>query len=228
MAKTIIVCGHGSGISDAVARKFGEQGFQVALAARNADRLTAAAAAFAEAKITARAFPCDLGDPAAVRALVREVRASLGPVTVLHWNAYSGAAGDLTTAPTDELRAVFDVSIHGLIAGVQEALPDLTQEKGAVLVTGGGLGSYDPNVDAMAVQWGAMGLALAKAAQHKTVGLLHQKLAPAGIHVGEVTVLASVKGTSFDSGQATLEASAVAEKFWEMYQSRSQVWTSVS
>ncbi len=39
MQKTIIVCGHGPGISNAVANKFGAKGFQVALVARSADKL---------------------------------------------------------------------------------------------------------------------------------------------------------------------------------------------
>ena len=99
MARTIIVCGHGPGISDAVARKFGQEGFSVALVARNAQRLASAAAALSQAGVTAQAFPCDLSDPAAVRALVRDVRAALGPIAIVHWNAYSGGAGDLTTAP---------------------------------------------------------------------------------------------------------------------------------
>ena len=30
MAKTIVVCGYGPGVSDAVARKFGSEGFSVA------------------------------------------------------------------------------------------------------------------------------------------------------------------------------------------------------
>ena len=38
------------------------------------------------------------GDPAAVTDMVARVRASLGPITVVHWNAYASGAGDLTTA----------------------------------------------------------------------------------------------------------------------------------
>ena len=41
----------------------------MALAARNAERLKAAAAGLGEAGLTAQAFPCGLGDPDAVRAL---------------------------------------------------------------------------------------------------------------------------------------------------------------
>lgn len=222
MKRTIVVCGHGPGISDAVARKFGHEGLAVAIVARSADRLSSAATALERSGITAKAFACDLGDPDAVRKLIGDVRSSLGPIAVLHWNAYAGSARDLTTAGTMELQAVLDVSVHGLIAAVQEALPDLKAEKGAVLVTGGGLAFYDPKVDAMAVQWGSMGLAVGKAAQHKVVGLLHQKLEADGVYVGEVVVLGLVKGTAFDRGNGTLEPSAIADKFWELYQRRKE------
>jgi NADP-dependent 3-hydroxy acid dehydrogenase YdfG len=138
----------------------------------------------------------------------------------VHWNAYTGGAGDLTTASTDELRAVLNVTVHGLIAAVQASLPDLKANKGAVLVTGGGFAFYDPNVDAAATQFKAAGLAIGKAAQHKTVGLLQKALENDGVYVGEVVVTGLVKGTAFDSGNATLEASTIAEKFWSLYRER--------
>lgn len=220
MAGTIIVCGHGPGISDAVAHKFGKQGFSVALVARNAERLTAAAAQLASTGIKAKAFPCDLASADAVRAMVREARAALGPIQVVHYNAYLAAAGDILSAPTEELKNTFDVSVTGLVAAVQESLPDLKQQKGAILVTGGGFAFYDPTIDQMIVQFQSMGVAIGKAAQHKLVGLLQTRLADDGIYVGEVVVLGLVKGTAFDSGNATLEASSIADKFWELYQNR--------
>jgi len=221
MAKTILVCGHGPGISDAVARKFGAEGFSVAIAARNGDRLAQAVERLTASGVKAAAFPTDLGDPAAVKALVEQARGALGPVTALHWNAYGGGAGDLLTADLAALKACFDVSVTGLVAAVQAALPDLRSQQGAVLVTGGGFAFYDPKIDAMASQWGAMGLAVAKAAQHKTVGLLGEKLAGEGVYVGEVVVLGMVKGTAFDQGNASLDPADIAAKFWELYTARS-------
>ncbi len=208
------------GISDAVARRFGREGHPVAIVARSAERLAAAAASLTAAGIPPRAFPCDLGDPVAVRALVADVHAALGPIGVLHWNAYTGGAGDLLTADLTELRAALDVTVIGLVAAVQAALPDLRSARGAVLVTGGGLAFYDAKLDAMATSWGAMGLAITKAAQHKTVGLLHAKLAAEGVYVGEVVVTGLVKGTAFDRGQATLEPAAIAERFWGLAEAR--------
>jgi hypothetical protein len=96
----------------------------------------------------------------------------------------------------------------------------LKAQKGALLVTGGGFAFYDPTVDAAATQFGAAGLAIGKAAQHKTVGLLSKALQSEGVYVGEVVVTGLVKGTAFDSGNATLEASAIAERFWQLYQAR--------
>jgi len=224
MAPTILICGHGPGISDAVARKFGDEGFQVALVARNGERIGAAAKALGEAGITAAAFPCDLGDPVAVKRLVADVRNRLGPVTVIHWNVYSGLAGDLTTADPEDVRKVFDVCVVGAVAAVQEALPDLRAQQGAaVLLTGGGFAFYADQVDKMIVQWSTMGVALAKAAQHKLTGVLHHKLAADGIYVGSISVLGVVKGTAFDRGQGTVEASDVAGAFWQLYQDRSDV-----
>jgi NADP-dependent 3-hydroxy acid dehydrogenase YdfG len=220
MAETIVICGYGVGISDAVVRRFAKEGYRVAIVARNAERLNAAAQKLAAEKIDVKAFPCDVADVEAVKKLIADVRASLGPIKVLHWNAYLSGAGDLKTASADELRAVLNVTVHGLLAAVQAALPDLKAQSGALLVTGGGFAFYDPAVDAAATQWGAQGLAVGKAAQHKTVGLLSKSLHGEGVYVGEVVVTGLVKGTAFDSGNATLEASTIAEKFWELYRAR--------
>ena len=220
MAETIVVCGYGVGISDAVARRFGKEGYRVAAVARNAERLNGFVDKLSKDGIEAKAFPCDLSDSNAVGKLVSDVRASLGPIKVLHWNAYSGSAGDLKTASAVDLRGVFDLNVIGLITATQASLADLKAQGGALLVTGGGLAFYDPNVDAVATQWGAAGLAIAKAAQHKTVGLLSKALKSDGVYVGEVVVTGLVKGTAFDSGNATIEASTIAEKFWELYRAR--------
>ncbi|MCB9755232.1 MAG: SDR family NAD(P)-dependent oxidoreductase [Myxococcales bacterium] len=226
MARTIVVCGYGPGISSALAQKFAREGFQVALVARSAERLEAGAAALREAGATARAFPCDLGDPAAVRALIADVREALGPVTVLHWNAYAGLAGDLTKSTDEELRTVLDVGVVGAVAAVQAALDDLrAQAEPAVLITGGGFAFYNDHVDRSIVQWNAMGLGVTKAAQHKLTHLLHYRLKPEGIYVGSVVVLGLVKGSAFDQngGGAGLDPNAIADAFWELYTGRREV-----
>jgi NAD(P)-dependent dehydrogenase (short-subunit alcohol dehydrogenase family) len=230
MGKTILVVGFGPGISTAVAEKFGSAGFSVALVARNQERLDAGVNTLKAKGIAAAAFPADASDPAAIRPVIGKARAALGPITVVHWNAYGGAeAGDLLTADDAAVRSVFDVAVVGLLAAVREALPDLKgSNQGAVLITNGAFGEINPQVDEYAVSVKAMGLALANAAKHKLVGLLAQRLKGDGVYVGEVMVAGTIKGTLWDNGSANLDGSTIANKFWELYQARGEIYARIS
>jgi NADP-dependent 3-hydroxy acid dehydrogenase YdfG len=230
MSKTIVVVGFGPGISTAVAERFGAEGFSVALVARNEARLAAGVEALKARGVTAAAFPADAGDPASIRGAIGKARAALGAIVVLHWNAYGGAdAGDLLTADAAPVRGVFDVAVVGLLAAVQEALPDLKAAgDGAVLVTNGAFGELNPQINALAVSLKTMGLALANAAKHKLVGLLGERLKGDGVYVGEVMVAGLVKGTGSDRGGQTIEPSAIANRFWELYQARGDAHARIS
>lgn len=231
MSKTIVIVGFGTGISTAVAEKFGAEGFAVALVARSAERLAAGVAALKAKGIAAAGFTADASDPAAIRAAIGKARAGLGPISVLQWNAYGGGeAGDLTTSDPAAVRGVFDVAIVGLLAAVQEALPDLKNAKdGAVLVTNGAFGEISDQMDGYAVGLKLMGLALANGAKHKLVGLLSQRLKGEGVYVGEVMVAGTVKGTQFDTGAAgAIESSAIANAFWKLYRARGDIRTRIT
>jgi NADP-dependent 3-hydroxy acid dehydrogenase YdfG len=220
MSKTILVGGYGPGISKAVAEKFGAEGFSVALVSRTEKRVVEGAKALEAKGIKAAPFVAHLGNAKSVKEMVAKVRAALGPINVVQWTAYAGTAGNLLDADQAAVNEVLDVATTGLLATVQEALVDLKKDKSsAVLVTNGGLGFFDQKADAMAVQWNAMGLALANSAKHKLVRLLSEKL-KGEVYVGEVMVLGAVKGTAFDTGHATIDAATVANKFWEMYGAR--------
>jgi NADP-dependent 3-hydroxy acid dehydrogenase YdfG len=223
MSKTIVICGYGPGISSAVAKRFGQEGFQIALVARNEERLAAGASALQSSGIRAAGFRADLSRETEIESALDSVRATLGPVTVLHWNAYATSAGNLLAADAAVARAVFDLPVIGLLAAVKCALRDLEKTNGAVLVTNGGFGLNDPSIDERAVASKAMGLALANAAKRKLVGMLAHQLKPHGVYVGEVMVLGSVKGSAWDNGTATLEAATVADAFYDLYTSRSDV-----
>jgi NADP-dependent 3-hydroxy acid dehydrogenase YdfG len=230
VSKTIVVVGFGPGISTAVAEKFGAEGFSIALLARNEERLAAGVAALKAKGLTAAAFPANAADPASIARAIAGARAELGPITVIHWNAYDGAvAGDLLTTDPAAVSGAFDVAIVGLLAAVQEALPDLKATgQGAVLVTNGAFGEVNPQIDAVATNLKVMGLALANGAKHKLVGLLSQRLSEDKVYVGEVMVAGAVKGTAFDSAGNGIEAATIANTFWSLYQARGEIRARVS
>jgi NADP-dependent 3-hydroxy acid dehydrogenase YdfG len=223
MSKTIVVVGFGPGVSTAMAEKFGAEGFSVALVARSEDRLAQGVRALKEKGVTAAAFRADASDPASIRAAVGKARAELGAITVIHWNAYGGGeSGDLLAVDPLVAGRVFDIAIVGLLAAIQEALPDLKSTKdGAILVTNGAFGALAPAMDALAVSLKAMGLAVANAAKHKLVGLLSARLKNDGVYVGEVMIAGAVKGTAWAT-DAGIEGAAIAGKFWHLYQARDE------
>lgn len=230
MSKTIIVVGFGPGISTGVAEKFGAHGFNVALVGRSKDRLDAGVADLRAKGVNASAFVADASDPAAVTAMVADVRSALGSITALHWNAYgNGQGGDLTTASPDELRGVFDVAITGLLGAVQAALPDLKANKGAILITNGAFGDLNEQIDQYAASSNNMGLSLANAAKHKLVGLLSAKLKADDVYVGEVMIAGSIKGTAWAAGNPSpIEPSRVGETFYTLFEQRTETYARLS
>lgn len=86
----------------------------------------------------------------------------------------------------------------------QQAPPP--RRRPALLVTGGGLAL--PSAARLAVEYGAEGIAIAKAAQHQTVACLREALAPRGAFVGQATVCATVRGTAWDGVRSSADEEA--------------------
>ncbi len=235
MSKTILIVGFGPGISTSVAEKFGTEGFSVALIARNEARLASRVEALKAKGIAAAAFAADAGDPAAVRQAIGKVHAECGPITVVHWNAFGGGdVPDLVTADPVVARGIFDIAIVGILSAVQAVLPDLKNTKeGAILITNGSLGEISPQMDEIVAGSNGpggmklMGVALANAAKNKLVGMLAQRLKSDGIYVGQVMIAGTIKGTAWDTADS-IDPSTVAEKFWEMYQTRGETRARIS
>jgi NAD(P)-dependent dehydrogenase (short-subunit alcohol dehydrogenase family) len=228
MSKVIAIVGFGPGTATAVADRFGAEGFSLALVARNEERVAAGVSALKARGITAFGFQADAADPASIRTVIGSIRSQMGPITVLHWNAYGGLdVGDLLTADPAALRGVFDVAVFGLIAAVNESLADLKKsDNGAVLVSNGGFGAISPVMDEMAANQHFMGIAIACAAKDKLVGLLAPRLEGDGIYVGEVTTYGTIKGTT-PGVEGTIDPTRIAGEFWRLYQSRSETRAAV-
>lgn len=228
MSKVIVIVGFGPGTATSVAEKFGAEGFSVALVARNDERLAAGVSALSPRGIAASGFRADASDPASIRAALKSIRLQMGPITILHWNAYGAEAGDLLTADPEALQRDFNVSVFGLLAATDEVRSDLTgTDDGAILVSTGGLAEVSPEADQAAAALHMEGLALASAAKHKLVGLLAQSLKAEGIYVGEVMTFTTIQGTPGEAPGNSVNPSVIADKFWQLYQSRGEIRATV-
>lgn len=132
-----LVTGAGSGIGRATARIFAARGARVAVLDQNlaGAEETVALVAADPGEGSARAWHCDVSDPAAVRASVDAVTADLGPVELLVNNA--GVRSD--RCPLEEVTAEMfqrSMAVHvgGTLFVTQTVLPSMkTQGYGRIV-----------------------------------------------------------------------------------------------
>ncbi|MEV0249908.1 SDR family oxidoreductase [Nocardia sp. NPDC050712] len=91
MSKTLAIFGYGPGLGVGTAKRFGREGYRVAVIGRSPDKARGHVADLAAEGIEAAAFPADLTVETEVERVVREVIAEFGQIDV----AMHGAAGNM-------------------------------------------------------------------------------------------------------------------------------------
>ncbi|USU06564.1 SDR family NAD(P)-dependent oxidoreductase [Sphingomonadaceae bacterium OTU29LAMAA1] len=172
-----LVTGVGPGTGTALARRFSEGGYRVAMLARNEERL-----AKLEAEIPSSiAVPCDVADPA---ALERAVAAVGMPQVVVH-NAVGGAFGTFQEIDAATLQRNFEVNAMALFHLARLVAPSMIAAgEGSIIVTG--------NTSAQRGRAKFAGFAPTKAAQRILAEAIARDLGPKGVHVAYLVIDASI------------------------------------
>ena len=127
----VAVAGPGNG--QALARRFAEAGYAVALLARDQARVTALASEIPDA----RGYACDVGDARSVSAAFTNIRGDLGEVDVLLYNAGSGVFADVETITPEQFEASWRVNAFGALLCAKEAIPHMVERgKGDIVFIG--------------------------------------------------------------------------------------------
>ena len=182
MAKPVcLITGVGEGTGAALVRRFARGGYQVAMLARNRDRLEAL-----QGEVdNARAYPCDISDLDALSDVVDLIRSEMGPPTVLIHNAVSATFKTFLEANSQELEHNFRVNTMSLYHLVRELAPAMIESgQGAIMVTG--------NTAALRGIPTYAAFAPTKAAQRILAQSLARDLGPKGIHVAYITIDAAI------------------------------------
>ena len=153
MKPLAIVTGVGPGTGAAMARRFHDGGYRVAMIARNAERLEGLARELPDSLAVA----CDVTDSAGFLAALDGISALAGvPKVVIH-NAVGGAFGSFLDIAPDILERNFQVNVMALLHLARWAAPKMTAEGGALICTG--------NTSALRGKASFAGFAPTKAAQ---------------------------------------------------------------
>ena len=203
----IAIIGAGPGLGAAVARRFGREGFSIALISRNQSKLDAMAAELRAGGVTASGFAADVRVPAEVETALARAAAQLGPVSVLQYSPlpsrdYLKPVLDMT--PELALEAL-QFSALGLIHAVRAVLPAMRQAgDGSVILINGGT-----SVKARA---GFAGTSIAFPAESAYGEMLHDALEDEGVRVSQLVIPGGIPQLQLANG-----IDDVADRIWHLH-----------
>lgn len=203
-----------------IVRRFSAEGFAVSLVSRQGDKMEEAAATLTNA----RGYACDLSNSAEIPDVLAQIAADQGPVSVLVYNASSGAWGTADEVTPEELRANLEVNAVGLLTAAQAVLPGMrAAKKGTILAVGASA--------ALRGRAATIAFAAGKAAQRSVAQSLARQLGPENIHVaymvldGVVDLERSRARMPDKPDTFFMDPDAIAEAAWMLYSQDRQAWT---
>ncbi|HEX7669240.1 MAG TPA: SDR family NAD(P)-dependent oxidoreductase [Polyangiaceae bacterium] len=171
------VIGVGPGNGAAFARRFAAEGHNVALLARR----TNFSSELAGELPSSRAYACDVGDAASVAQAFASIRADLGEVDVVVYNAGSGAWGTIEEVTAEAFEANWRVNTLGAFLVAKEVIPSMKRAASGAFVFIGATSSRRGGAKTAA-------FAPAKAAQRSLAESMARHLWPSGIHVSLIVL----------------------------------------
>ena len=216
--ETALIVGAGSGLSASLARLFASEGMNVAIAARNPDKL---AALVQETK--ARAYACDASVPSEVEQLFANVGKDFGEPNLVVFNAGLRGKGPVAELDAELVKKVWlNGAFGGFLVGQQAAKRMLTKSAGTIIFTGAtaSVKGYALSAPFAMTKFSLRGLAQSMA----------RELAPEGIHVAHVVIDGGI-ATSYaesDADRAThrwLEPGAIAQTYLQLHRQHRSAWT---
>lgn len=227
--KLAVIVGAGPGLGCALARRFGRAEMNVALAARDLARLELLATESAGIGHGARAFACDAADERSVENFFSEVRAELGEPDVVVYNAGAFVPRGILDTTAEEFERCWRVGcMGGFLVGRCAARGMLAR------AADGGRGGTILFTGATASLRGSAGfhnLAVGKFGLRALAQSMARELQPQGIHVAHVIIdgrirpSQSVRRSTDDAGDATLDPTAIAEAYFQLYCQPRSAWT---
>ncbi len=141
MSKIVVITGAGAGVGRATVEEFARKGYDVALLARDPDRLEAAAAEIRRYGVRALPIPTDVADDEAVEAAADRVEQELGPIDVWVNVAMATVFAPVSKLTAKEFQRGTAVTYLGQVHGTMAALSRMTpRNRGTIVNVGSALG----------------------------------------------------------------------------------------
>jgi NADP-dependent 3-hydroxy acid dehydrogenase YdfG len=133
--KVCIITGAGSGIGYGTAVRLAEQGAKIGLVGRTASKVEAVRDEIKSKGGEALAFALDVSDYDGVRAMTEQTLNTFGRIDVLINNAgHSSHHRRILTTPPEEIRAVIDSNLVGMMYCTQLVLPTMLEAGEGIVI----------------------------------------------------------------------------------------------
>lgn len=177
MKKRLLITGVGPGTGSAIVRRFIEGGYEVAMIARNEDRLRDIESEVAGA----RAFAVDVTDTPRFDEALDSIIEDFGVPDVVVHNAVGGAFGNFMQIEPGILDRNFQINVMAFLHLARRIAPLMIDAgAGSIIATG--------NTSALRGKSNFAGFAPTKAAQRILAESIARELGPKGIHVAYVLI----------------------------------------
>jgi NAD(P)-dependent dehydrogenase (short-subunit alcohol dehydrogenase family) len=210
------VIGIGPKNGAAFARTFAAAGYRIALLSRSTDLSLRLAAELGDAK----AYACDVADPAASSRSFAAVRSDLGEPEVLIYNAGSGVWKTVDEVTAAEFEQSFRINALGALLAAQQVLPAMRQQGRGNIVFVGATASLrgKPKTSAFAA---------AKAAQRSLAQSMARQFAPEGVHVSLMIIDGAIGDAemSLESSKDRLHPKHIAEAALALTRQPRSAWS---
>lgn len=167
--KTALVTGGSLGIGRAIARELAQEGVAVAIVARDAARLAAAAAEIErETGMRCRPVPADLSDPVQLEDAMAAVRVALGHVDILVNNAGATPMGRIGETPDETWMKSINLKLMGYMRCARSLTPHMRTRKWGRVINIIGRSGHQPRpnyITGSAVNASLLSFTLALAAE---------------------------------------------------------------
>ncbi|QYN34973.1 SDR family NAD(P)-dependent oxidoreductase [Pseudonocardia sp. DSM 110487] len=224
--KVIAVLGAGPGLGMSMARRFGREGFAVAIVSRTDARHGGYRAELAADGIDSRSYAADVTDAEQVRDVLARIAAEFGEIDTVYYGPASASFGSgivpLPEADAAAVRAPLDGLLLPAVGVVAAALPPMLRRGDGALFFGGGLSGLRPmpmlgNLAPAAAALRMYVLTLAAAVKEQ--GVFAATLTIGGlIERGDIHRMFLEQGTPLP----TLDPDDIADKAWHMYVARDE------
>jgi short-subunit dehydrogenase len=140
-----LITGASSGIGEALARRFAQEGHPLVLAARNRDRLEALAASLrADCGVAIHVEPCDLAQRDAPGALAATLRRRHLAIDVLVNNAGVLQQGEFTKMLPERHQALIDLNVSALTGMLAHFLPPMRERGHGRVLNVASIAAFQP------------------------------------------------------------------------------------